>query len=107
MLQLVPRTVAALLRPRVRKRPLTSLNRVRRRFRAAATGLAEPPCGSREQALRPAPVMESVVSGFFFVWVNLKMPLLKLPNCVAPLLFFAVVSLTMPFVVSIVDPIGM
>src|SRR3954452_19564463 len=68
----VPRTVAALLRPRERKRPRTLLNSVRRRLRAAVVGFADPPRGSFEHALRPPPVIDTVVSGFFFVCPSLN-----------------------------------
>src|SRR4051794_11340616 len=64
ILNLVPRTVAALLRPRTLKWPFTLLNRLRRlRFRAAAS-FGDPPGGSFPHDASPPPVIDSVVSGF-------------------------------------------
>src|SRR5919206_516839 len=73
----VPRTVAELLRPRVRKRPRALPNSLRPRLRAA------PPLGIRPalgHLPRLPPFIVSVVSGFFCPWVILKTPLLKLPT---------------------------
>src|SRR3954464_8681817 len=65
----VPRTVAELLRLRVRKRPSTDEKSVRRRVRAAAAGcFAAPPFGSFAlQAFRPPPTIDSVVRRFLLV----------------------------------------
>src|SRR3954454_7458991 len=62
----VPRTVAELWRPRVRKRPFTLLKSERLRFFAAARAFGAPPGGTlvgHEPSLPP--VIEIVVSGFF------------------------------------------
>jgi hypothetical protein len=77
MVHEVPRAVAELLRPRVRKLPFTLLNSARRRLRFAAPTLGEPPGGSFEQALSPAPVIETVVSGFFVLCPTVNRPRLK------------------------------
>src|SRR4051812_36372711 len=101
----VPRTVAELLRPRVRKRPWALPNSLRRCLRAA-----DPPFGTRVlHELNPPPLIESWVSGFLRPWVKRNWPPLKLPDwnlVIAGLVEAAESRFTVPFEVSRIDPTG-
>src|SRR3954469_8171744 len=78
----VPRTVAELWRPRVRKRPFTDENSVRRRVRAApADAFGAPPFGTFAlHALSPAPTIDSVVRRFLLVCCTWNCPSLNDPR---------------------------
>src|SRR3954462_9980551 len=96
----VPRTVAELLRPRVRKRPCAWPKR-RLLMRLAACAL----CCFGAHALKSPPASLRSVSGFLpFVCVSMKAPWEKVPNCVFPPPF-VVTIFTVPWVVSIFAPI--
>ena len=101
----VPRTVATLSAPWVRKRPLLSLpHRLRLRF--LATLLADARFGAeqrpgfgplRYRSVMPLPVLDCLTS---------KRPPLNVPVCECPRVSSALTSVTEPFVVSSSDPVG-
>src|SRR3954447_20851334 len=98
----VPRTVALELRPRVRNRPCARPNRRRRVFAAALIGFA-----ARAAAAHPSnvpPVSVRSVRPSLLRWVTTNAPWEKVPLWVRFELS-ALVSLTLPFEVSIVEPI--
>src|SRR5204862_359817 len=72
---------------------------------AVEPGIEELP-GSFEHALSPPPVIDTVVSGSFFVCPSLNSPLPNMPSWVPPLAPVAAVRRTVPFFVSNVEPTG-
>src|SRR5215210_7461787 len=107
--QTVPRTVAELLRPRVRKRPraLERNRRIVRRDSCAAD--AERPLPRARQRRKLEPFRRSSVSPLALRrrdWTAWNSPREKLPDCVFPAVFTAAVSRTVPRRVFRNDPTG-
>ena len=104
--QIVPRTVAELLRPRARKRPLP-LPHSLRTVRVAAVRATAPRAVARGQRLKSPPTRRSsvtiVAAG---AWVTANLPPEKSAVCVAPAEVAAAVSVSVPFVVSTTLPVG-
>src|SRR3954451_10438590 len=104
----VPRTVAVLWRPRVRKRPFTELNSWRLGRLRFALPPAAPAFTLHERLKSPPPASFISVRPLLFLlfdWRIVNWPCEKVPDCVAPAPFVANESPTVPCVASMVEPI--